>query len=306
MADIKIDYNLLNDAKKDLHDLAEGLIPSMDDEVFQSLGDGTGDDVLGSSEISSAVYSLHSNAEYTMGKAKDGLTKLGDSFGSVGEAFLQFDAEIAQGMHATNSNLALSNYQREKSTWDYYQEHKDQCVGDDQPDFCSATNPGDAPPLDQTIVTDRGNVNTHLTLDDQGNVVKEETTVTYDGKTYTSVTNYSDGGNKIVSDSTYPDGSTVHNETTVSGDPKDQTSHSVSTSTDTDGKKDVTETSTTKDGSGTQTVTNSDGEVHKFTRGPDDWRGTSQEWVETPESVDDNNTEDNDDTDYPAWTGSKV
>ncbi len=293
MADIKIDYNLLNDAKKDLHDLAEGLIPSMDDEVFQSLGDGTGDDVLGSSEISSAVYSLHSNAEYTMGKAKDGLTKLGDSFGSVGEAFLQFDAEIAQGMHATNSNLALSNYQREKSTWDYYQEHKDQCVGDNQPDFCSATNPGDAPPLDQTIVTDRGNVNTHLTLDDQGNVIKEETTVTYDGKTYTSVTDYSNNGNTIVSNSTYPDGSTVHNETNINSDGG---SHSVSTSTDTDGKKDVTDTTVNADGSGTQTVTDSDGTKHEFTRGPDDWRGTSQEWVETPESVEDNEEDDIPDT----------
>ncbi len=305
MADIKIDYNLLNDAKKDLHDLAEGLIPSMDDEVFQSLGDGTGDDVLGSSEISSAVYSLHSNAEYTMGKAKDGLTKLGDSFGSVGEAFLQFDAEIAQGMHATNSNLALSNYQREKSTWDYYQAHKDQCVGDDQPDFCSATNPGDAPPLDQTIVTDRGNVNTHLTLDDEGNVTREETTVTYDGKTYTSVTDYSNNGNTIVSNSTYPDGSTVHNETNLN---TDGGSHSVSTSTDTDGKKDVTDTTVNPDGSGTQTVTNSDGSTHEFTRGPDDWRGTSQEWVETPESVSDNDPDNSDDdnNDYPGWSGSKV
>ncbi|TWD80918.1 hypothetical protein FB561_2015 [Kribbella amoyensis] len=285
MADIKMDYNLLNDAKKDLHELANDLIPSMDDDVFKSLGDGSADDELGSSEISSAVYSLQSNAEYTMGKAKDGLTKLGDSFGSVGEAFLQFDAEIAQGMHATNSNLALSNYQREKATWDYYLEHKDECVGDDPPDFCSATDPGDDPPLDQTIVTDRGNVNTHLTLDDEGNVIKEETTVTYDGKTYTSVTDYSDDGNTIVSNSNYPDGSTVHNETKLDDEGG---SHSVSTSTDTDGKKDVTDTTIEPDGSGTQTVTDSDGTVHEYTRGPDDWRGTSQDWVETPESIEEN------------------
>jgi hypothetical protein len=266
----------------------------MDSEVFQSLGDGTDDSILGSSEISSAVYTLHSNASYTMGKAKDGLTKLGDSFGSVGEAFLQFDAEIAQGMNATNSNLALSNYQRNKSQWDYKQAHLDQCTGDKQPEFCSATDPGQAP-LDQTIVTDRGNIHTHLTLDDKGNVIKEETTVTYDGKTYSSVTTYGDDRHHIVTDSSYPDGSTVHNDTNLQ---TDGSSHSVSTSTDTDGKKDITDTSTKADGSGTQTVTNSDGTKHEFTRGPDDWRGTSQQWVETPESVEDNKPPEEEDDPY--------
>jgi hypothetical protein len=293
---LKMNYNLLNDAKRDLHQLADDLIPSMDSDVFQSLGDGTDDSILGSSDISYAVYTLHSNASYTMGKAKDGLTKLGDSFGSVGEAFLQFDAEIAQGMNATNSNLALSNYQRNKSQWDYKQAHLDQCVGDKQPEFCSATDPGQ-PPLDQTIVTDRGNIHTHLTLDDKGNVIKEETTVTYDGKTYTSVTTYGDDRHHIVTDSTYPDGSTVHNDTVIKPDDQGGGSHSVSTSKDTDGKVDTTDTVTNKDGSGTQTVTNSDGTKHVYSRGADDWRGTSQPWVETPESIEDNKPPE-DDTSY--------
>ncbi|MFI5710651.1 hypothetical protein [Kribbella sp. NPDC051620] len=292
---LKMNYNLLNDAKRDLHQLADELIPSMDNEVFQNLGDGTDDSILGSSDISYAVYTLHSNASYTMGKAKDGLTKLGDSFGSVGEAFLQFDAEIAQGMNATNSSLALSNWQRNKDQWDHKQSHLSECTGDNQPDFCSATDPGPAP-LDQTIVTDRGNIHTHLTLDDKGNVIKEETTVTYDGKTYTSTTTYGDNRNHIVTDSTYPDGSTVHNDTQihVDGDGKPNGSHSSSSSTDTDGKVDTTTTDLNKDGSGTQTVTNSDGTKHVYTRTPDDWRGTSQPWVETPESIEDNKPPEDD------------
>ncbi|MGC4936462.1 hypothetical protein [Kribbella sp. DT2] len=320
MADIKMDYNLLNDAKKDLKDLAENLIPSMDDDVFMNLGEGGASDELGSSEMSSAVSTLHGNASGTMGKAKKGLNALSDSFGSVGEAFLQFDAEIAQGMQSTNSNLALSNYYREKADWDHLQENPDDCleenwVLDHAPSFCSAEDPGDAPPLDQSIVTDRGNVNTHLTVDDEGNVTKEETTVTYDGKTYTSVTSYSDGGNTMVTDSTYPDGSTVHNDTKIDADGG---SHSVSTSTDADGNKDVTDSTVKGDGSGTQTVTDSDGVVREYTRGPDDWRGTSQEWKETPESIeengpddseggdDDNNGDVTNPDDYPAWTGSKL
>ncbi|GAA3131707.1 hypothetical protein JOF29_005317 [Kribbella aluminosa] len=254
---LKMDYNLLNDAKTNLEELASNIKPTLDDSLFSTLAYDDGS-VLGSSVIASAITSLHDNAEGTMTKAEKGLKELANSFGSVGEAFLQFDSEISQGMNATNSNLALSNYYRDKSQWDYYQAHKDQCTGPvaDQPDFCSATNPGDHPPLDQTITTDRGNVHTHLDVDDKGNVTREETTVTYDGKTYHSVTTYGDDRHHIITDSDYPDGSTVHNDTQLK-----------------------------TDGSGTMKTTNSDGTWSEFTRGPNKADGSPAEWVETPDSV---------------------
>ncbi|GAA0572304.1 hypothetical protein HPO96_32095 [Kribbella sandramycini] len=284
---LKMNYNLLNDAKKDLEDLAGNIKPTLNDSLFSTLANSDSSDVLGSSSIYYAISSLHTNAQGTMTKAEDGLKKLAGSFGSVGEAFLQFDAEIAQGMNVTNSNLALSNWQRDKSQWDYYQAHKGECenlpAGTEAPDFCSATNPGDAP-LDQTITTDRGNIQTHLTLDDQGNVIKEETTVTYDGKTYHSVTTYSDDKHTMITDSTYPDGSKVHDETKINGD---GSSTSTATSTDAEGKKDVTVTNLAGDGSGTKTTTDSDGTVTEYTRGPDNDDGTAADWVEKPKPEDD-------------------
>jgi len=279
---LRIDYNILNDAKKNLHELAGDIKPMLDHGLFPSLasdyvkskfsmggayggigvGLDVGESVLGSGDVEAAVARLHENAKGTLGRAYDGLIELGNSFGSVGEAFLSFDSGIAQGMGITGTNLGLSNYFRDKATWDYYQAHEDECVrpvGDDKvpdpnwtaPDFCHATNPGD-PPLDQVITTDRGSVHTHLTLDEHNNVVKEESTVTYDGKTYTSVTNYSNDGRTIVTDSTYPDNSTVHNETNLN-----------------------------PDGSGTMYTRGSDGSWSNYTRPPKDANGNQPDWVWT-------------------------
>jgi hypothetical protein len=252
---LRIDYNILNDTKTNLQELAGEIKPLLDQSLFSTLSSTESGDILGSTDVAWAVGNLHDNAKDTLGRAHDGLMQLADSFGSVGEAFLSFDAQIAQGMGITGSNLGLSNYFRDKATWDYYQAHKDQCVpGPDGkvPDFCHATNPGDTPPLDQVITTDRGSVHTHLTLDENHNVVKEESTVTYDGKTYTSVTSYSNDGHNIVTDSTYPDNSTVHNETYLN-----------------------------PDGSGTMYTRGSDGSWSNYTRPPKDASGNQPDWVWT-------------------------
>ena len=243
MADsLKVDYDVLNDAKRNAQRLAEEIGPLLDHGLFNDLATGyDAASILGSPEVATAVTGLRDEAEGTLGRAHDGLMKLGDAFGSVGEAFLSFDSELAQGMGVMGANLGLGNYLQQKAQWDYRQAHLDQCVpGPDgsMPDFCSATDPG-APPVDQTIITSRGSVHTHLTLDDQGHVIREDSTVTYDGKTYTTSTTYSDNGNSYVTDTTYPDGSTVHSVTHVNDD-----------------------------GSGTMTVTNSDGDTTDFTRGP--------------------------------------
>ncbi|MFJ2645197.1 hypothetical protein ACIO1C_00420 [Streptomyces sp. NPDC087420] len=240
---LRIDYDVLNDAKRDMERLAGDIGPILDSSLFTELATG-GDAaaVLGSVDVADAVSGLRAEAKNTLSRAYDGLKELAGAFGSVGEAFLSFDSELAQGMGITGSNLGLGNYLRQKEQWDYRQAHLDQCVpGPDgsMPDFCSATDPGPNPPVDQTITTERGSVQTHLTLDGENHVIKEESTVTYDGKTYTSTTTYSDNGNTYVTDTAYPDGSTVRSETHLN-----------------------------TDGSGTMTVTNSDGERTDYTRGP--------------------------------------
>jgi hypothetical protein len=263
---LTIDYNVLNDAKRELHKLAGDIKPTLDEGLFNTLSYQDSSSVLGSPDVDGAISRLHANAKNTLGRAHDGLIELGNSFGSVGEAFLQFDAEIAQGMGITGSNLGLSNYFRDKAEWDYFQAHQDECVpGPDGkvPDFCSATNPGDTPPLDQVIKTDRGDVHTHLTLDENNNVVKEESTVTYDGKTYHSITEYSNDGHNIVTNTSYPDGSTVHNETYLN-----------------------------PDGSGTMFTRGSDGSWSNYTRPPKGPDGKPSEWIWDKGSNDPNDDSD--------------
>lgn len=249
---LKIDYDVLNDAKKDLENLAGSIGPLLDHSLFSQLGQGDGYTVLGDAGLAEALSDFYNNAQSTMSRADKGLKELAGAFGSVGEAFMSFDSGLAQGMGITGNNLALQNYFHDKDLWDYKQAHLKDCVpGPDgtMPDFCSATNPGDQPPLHQQIDTSRGSVVTDLTLDANHHVIKEVSTVTYDGKTYTSTTNYSSDGLNYTTDTSYPDGSTVHSVTSL---------HS--------------------DGSGTMTVTGSDGDHTEYTRGPKDGSGKQPDW----------------------------
>ncbi|MEU1166219.1 hypothetical protein ABZ372_39805, partial [Streptomyces sp. NPDC005921] len=119
MADsLKIEYNVLNDAKRDLETLAGDIGPLLDNSTFSRLGqtdyDGyTSSDaltVLGDQSLADALSGFYSNASSTMSHADKGLKELAGAFGSVGEAFLSFDSELAQGMGITGSNLGLQNY----------------------------------------------------------------------------------------------------------------------------------------------------------------------------------------------------
>lgn len=264
--ELRIDYNVLNDAKKDLESLAGGIGPLLDNSLFSRLGlTGDGFTVLGDATLAGAMTQFYFNASSTLSRADKGLKELAGAFGAVGEAFLSFDSGLAEGMGITGSNLSLQNYLRDKDLWDYKQAHIDQCVpGPDgtMPDFCSATDPG-LPPLDQTITTDRGSVHTQLTLDDNNRVVKEVSTVTYDGKTYTSVTNYSNNGLSYTTDTSYPDGSTVRSETNLN-----------------------------EDGSGTMVVTGSEGDRTEFTRGPRDASGNQPAWQQLGANAPEGNAPD--------------
>ena len=252
---LRINYNVLDDAKRDMLELAADIQPLLDKGMFSMLsGSNQGIDLLGHAEIAEAVTYLHTQARDNLTRAHDGLIQLGNSFGSVGDAFQQFDAELAKGWSITGHSLGLDNWKQDKQEWEYYQAHKDECVpGPDGklPGFCSATDPG-APPVDQNIDTGRGTIHTHLTLDGDNNVIREDTTVTYDGKDYTSTTTYSDDRHTTTTDSTYPDGSSVHNVT-----------------------------HTNPDGSGTMHTSSSDGSWSDYTRGPKDANGNEPDWVRT-------------------------
>ncbi|MFJ6217299.1 hypothetical protein ACIQGZ_28800 [Streptomyces sp. NPDC092296] len=249
MPDFAMDYGILNEARKDLYDLADRISPTLTSSVFSELGSGNlGDarDVFGNDTLTDAFRSLYRLSKDPMNRAVDHLKKLGDTFGAVADGFFDVDSQIADGLGVMGTEMGLDAWRDKKAAWDYRNAHADQCVPDEHgnvPDFCRATDPG-APPLDQTLETGNGQVHTHLTLDGDNNVVKEETTVTHDGQTYTSTTTYSDGGHSYTTDTVYSDGTTNHAETHLDDD-----------------------------GSGTMTVTDGDGAKTEYRRG-----GSGQEW----------------------------
>ncbi|MER5796029.1 hypothetical protein [Streptomyces sp. NPDC001980] len=262
---IKIDYDTLNTAKASLQALADGIGPLFGKGLFANLGDPALEDrvtdVVGDEFVADALSVLYSNAHNTMTQSVKGLNELAGAFGSVSDAFAAFDSQLAQGWSISDANLKLSNYQHDKAQWDYKQAHIDQCVlpGPDGslPDFCSATDPGE-PPLDQTISTPHGDIHTKLTLDGNGNVVMEESSVTYNGQTYYTSTTF---------------------DTTTTG--SETTSHSHTNTTYPDGSSVQSDVYTKNDGSGTMVVTNSDGDQVTYSRGPKDASGNQPDWVQT-------------------------
>ncbi|MDT0462967.1 hypothetical protein [Streptomyces gibsoniae] len=260
---LKIDYDTLNNAKTSLQALADGIGPLFSKGLFATLGDGNEDhviDAVGDEFIADALSVLYSNAHNTMTQAVKGLGELAEAFGSVGDAFASFDAQLAQGWSVTDANLILQNYQHDKALWDYKQQHADQCVpGPDgtMPDFCSATDPGQMP-TEQTISTPNGDIHTKLTLDGNGNVVMEESSVTYNGQTYYTATTF---------------------DSTTTG--SDTDSHSHTTTTYPDGSTATSDVHTHSDGSGSMVVTNSNGDQVTYSRGPKDAAGNQPDWAQT-------------------------
>ncbi|MET9879503.1 hypothetical protein ABZZ36_33485 [Actinacidiphila glaucinigra] len=249
MPEIKIDYDVLNDAKQRLEALAGEIDPLIKKGIFGRLSSGYGEAqaVLGHEAVATAMSTFHTNATSTMGRADKGIKELAAAFGSVGEAFREFDSELGAQIGVMSANLHVQNWKQQKAQWEYKQQHLKECEGPGElPDFCSATDPGDTPP-DFHLDTNRGHIDSHVEVDADGNVTKEVTTVEYDGKKYTSTTTYT--GPSYTTDTTYPDGSTAHTVANINGD-----------------------------GSGTMTVTNSDGGHTEYTRGPKGSDGKTPEW----------------------------
>ncbi|MDX2702881.1 hypothetical protein PV350_08440 [Streptomyces sp. PA03-6a] len=251
MPEIKIDYDVLNAAKRDLEALAGEIDPLINKGVFGRLGSGSGEAeaILGHEGVASAMSLFHTNASSTMKRADKGLKELASAFGGVGEAFREFDSELGAEIGVMSANLHVQNWRQKKDLWDYKQNHLKECEGPGElPDFCSATNPGDTPPDFHVDTPNGGSIDSHVEVDKDGNVTKEVTTVKYDGNTYTSTTTYN--GPSYTTETTYPDGSTAHTVANINGD-----------------------------GSGSMTVTGSDGSHTEYTRGPKGSDGKTPEWT---------------------------
>ncbi|MEV5411198.1 hypothetical protein AB0K60_20450 [Thermopolyspora sp. NPDC052614] len=266
MSNFALDYGTLHEARKDLHDLANRIGPTLKDSVFEDMGSGTSDvaGAFGNDELDRAFRTFYRVASGPMSDAEDRLRKLGDMFGGVADSFFNTDAEISQGLGVMGGRLGLSEWRRKKAAWDFRNANSDKCVPDangKMPDFCSATDPG-PPPTTFTVKGENGQVDTVLTLDQNNNVTKETTTVTHDNQKYTSVTTYSEDGKSYTTVTTYADNTTATSTTTYGANPDSYTTETVNG----DGTKSTTVVEVKEDGSGTMTVTDAEGNKTTYQR----------------------------------------
>ncbi|MGW1836013.1 serine/arginine repetitive matrix protein 2 [Streptomyces sp. NPDC002067] len=169
----------------------------------------------------------------------------------------------------------------------YFKEHPDAdinevCSADGAPGWCDRYNndkdvpsqpgdhpegerPGDTPPTEKTITTESGSTHVKVTLDDDNNVMTEESTVTIgsgaDEQKYTNKTTYDSSPQPI----TLKDGKTF--------DARDYTT----VTTGPDGSETTSRYVINDDGSGTMTVTTDD-ETTTYTRSSP--FGDGAEWKE--------------------------
>ncbi|MFI7101346.1 serine/arginine repetitive matrix protein 2 [Streptomyces sp. NPDC050161] len=302
MPDFSIDYELLNQVQTRMRELADTADSGGAKGALKELSSSTDDakSVMGFSDLGTAMWGFSQRSSSRAKDAKDGLNKLADIFKSVSDNYFQVDAGMADSAGVMGTSLGLDEWKNNKAKWDawdqdtkdwnayldkigasgYFKEHPDAdindvCSADGAPGWCETYNnakdvpsppgphpegerPGDTPPTEKTITSDSGSTHVKVTLDDDNNVMTEESTVTIgkgaDEQKYTSKTTYDTAPRPIT-----PEGGKTF-------DARDYTT----VTTGPDGSKTTSRYVIEDDGTGTQTVTDSDGKETKYTRsGPD-------------------------------------
>ncbi|MFF0220150.1 serine/arginine repetitive matrix protein 2 [Streptomyces vinaceus] len=262
--------------------------------------------VLGTYDMSAEFNYFFTTSKKRQGQAKDGLNRLADLFKGVSDAWFEADSQLASGAGLMAKSLGLDEWKSQKAAYDkwlsdkaaweaylkeigaseYFRDHPDAsisavCSADGAPGWCDTwrsndhaplqpgpppVKPPDTPPTHYHQETSTGSVDVTIELDKDNNIIKETSTVTANGQTYTSVTEYKSGPQMV----TPPGG----------GKPFDARDYTVTT-TGADGSTSVSTVVINDDGSGTMKVT-SGTEVTEYTRS-----GPGTEWVEVPKPEDD-------------------
>ncbi|RSS78173.1 serine/arginine repetitive matrix protein 2 [Streptomyces sp. WAC06614] len=263
----------------------------------------------GSYDVAAEFRYFFDTAKGRQKDGKEGLVKMADLFKGVSEAWFEADSQIAGSAGLLAKSLGLEEWKGQKEAYDawlakkkawdaflqqigaadYFRDHPGEsirmvCSAEDAPGFCKAwrefphppEQPGDAPPKPSDTPptsfhqeNETGSIDVKLELDKDNNIIKEITTVTTNGQTYTTTTAY-DGPPHMV---TPPGG----------GKPFDARDYTVTT-TGADGTTSVSKVVINDDGSGTMSVTEGD-EVKNYTRS-----GLGAEW----ELIDENPGDDED------------
>ncbi|MEV7520378.1 serine/arginine repetitive matrix protein 2 [Streptomyces sp. NPDC091371] len=261
--------------------------------------------ILGTYDMSAEFNYFYTTSKKRQGQAKEGLNKLADLFKGVSNAWFAADSQIAAGAGLMTKSLGLEEWKDKKKAYDqwvsdrdkweaylkkigaseYFRDHpgasiSDVCSADGAPGWCQAwrddkdppkppgpqpPKPSDTPPLHYRQETSSGSIDVKLEVDKDNNIIKETSTVTAHGQTYTTTTEYK-GAPEMV---TPPGG----------GKPFDARDYTITT-TGADGSTSVSTVVINTDGSGTMKVVEGT-ETTEYTRA-----GPTAQWVKVPKPED--------------------
>lgn len=322
MADLVLDYALLHQLAGNMRDLKANIKSDVDAGSRRAIVTKSGG-TASSTEVGNAAlygalsaffYACHGPFQDSM----DLLDKLADNFDGIAKAFFDLDADFAGKADQARLQGEIGQWQSDQQAYQHYLDIKDKSVpyqyydehgqlqtgsiplwNSDQP---PPTKPGDMP-TDIGGTADVGDNHTQSTVDKDGNITSETTTVhSGDGLSYTETTHYtyhtgSDGKTYVdyTTTITHSDGTTetVTQKTdastgsyVVTSKTDDGTSTSTVTPTgnggshevtvDTDGNTTTTDITVTGKGTATKTVEGPDG-TDVYTGNPDTgvWKLTS-------------------------------
>lgn len=304
MPDFSIDYSTLYAVQAQMKKLAEQAGSGGATGAFKELGDANSGErtaALGTSGLSYEFNLFYHHSKSRTESAKEGLTKLSESFKAVSDIFFDADSNIASAAGLMGNSIGLSDWKDDKAAYDrwvadkaawdsylesigateWFQDHPDDtsiravCHADDAPPWCANWNedkpfpmhPGDAPPKPGPPPTsfhhedENGTIDVTIELDKDNNVIKETSTVT------------NPEGQKFTTETVY-DGPPRMINPPGDAEPYDVRDYTITT-TSADGTTSTATVTINDDGSGTMVTVDGEERVTSTRSGP------NAEWVET-------------------------
>jgi hypothetical protein len=318
VADLVIDYQLLNDAASQLDALKTEIDDINDADTMDGYvpvaNNGQVDTAdLGPGNLPTSLWNFYWNWQSPLSNATKQVQQLAATFRGVAQTF--FDADASQ-VAAVNSGLAQSAvrnypseyaaYQKQLAQWEKLPDPNHVQTYDENGNIITTSVPKPTAPVDPGSTYDgSAGVTTSVTTngkDDSGNplVTSETTTYTVDGMTYTETTTFGADKGDVDGHPTQDSTQTIQHQdgskdviTTTNNLDGSSTSTDVNTGSDGSSTTSTTNTTVTNHGDGTSTMVsttnNADGSTTTVTTDTDKYGKATTTTVNTPAPTDDSN-----------------
>ncbi len=297
MADLVIDYVLLNDAAGQLDalktqiddinnaDTMDGYVPTANNGQVDTAD-------LGPGNLPTSLWNFYSNWQSPLSNATKQVQQLAATFRGVAQTFFDADASQVAAVNAGLAQSAVRNYpseyaayQKQLAQWEKLPDPNDVQTYDENGNLITTSVPKPTAPVDPgSTYGGSAGVTTSVTTngkDGAGNplVTSETTTYTIDGMTYTETTTLSadkgdvnghptqdttqtihhqDGSTDVITTTNNTDGSSTSTDVNTANGTSTTTTTNTTVTNNADGSSHLVSTSNNPDGSTTTVTTDTD------------------------------------------------